>query len=83
MADFGSGYFCLHSESAGDLKSFSAASRSGTHIVKLEVQFGSAVEMGYAIEELNKLQVAIKAVRASAKKTRPRLIALPASEGSA
>lgn len=83
MADFSSGYFCLHSESAGDLKSFCAASRSGLHIVKLEVQFGSAVEMGYVIEELTKLQQAIKAVRASAKTKPTRRLAAPAPEGSA
>lgn len=83
MSDFGSGYFCLHPESAGELKAFSAGSRSGQHTLKLEVSFTSAVEMGYAIEELSKLQATVKAARQAAKAKRPRLLALPAPEGRA
>lgn len=80
MGDFDRGYFCLHSQSAGDLKSYSSGSRNGANILKLEVSYGSAVEMGYALEELGKLHASVKARQMEAKSKRPRLLALPAPE---
>lgn len=78
MSEFSEGYFCVHAESSGELKSFSAGSRNGQNTLKVEVSFGSAVELGYAIDQLAKLQASIKARRTQARTKRPRLLALPA-----
>lgn len=80
MNDFSSGYFCLHLESAGELKSFGASSRNGVNTLKLEVSYGSAAEMGYALEELSKLQSSVQVLRGAAKAKKPRRLALPAPE---
>lgn len=81
MDDFRSGYFYLNSESSGELKSYSASSRIGQqHILKLEVTFRSAAEMGYALDELDRLAASIKAKKLAPKAKRPRPLALPAPE---
>lgn len=77
MIDFDRGYFSLHSESAGKVKSVSATANRGTFLVKMEVQFSSAVEMAYALEALNLLQASH---RVSKRRSAPRLLALPAPE---
>lgn len=72
----------MHTESAGELRSFSASSRRGTNILRLEVSYSSAVEMAYAVEDLLKLQGSLKAARLAARKKQPPL-ALPAPQGPA
>lgn len=81
MTDFRGGYFSIHTESAGELKAFAATSRQGVHVLKLEVVFGSAVEMGYALDDLTRLAAAIKAAKTTAKKRTGKLLALPAPGG--
>lgn len=72
MSDFGKGYFCLHTESAGELRAYSSSSRGAVHVLKVEVQFASAMEMGDAVDELGKLQASIKAVRSRASKPKAK-----------
>lgn len=76
MSRFGEGYFSLHSESAGKLKTFSAVSRASSHSLKLEVVFEDAIEMGYAVEGLTKLLQRAKKPKATRKP-----LALPAPGG--
>lgn len=78
MSDFYSGYFSVHTESAGELKSFSATSRNGTHILKLEVSYASAAEMGYALDSLSKLAAAIKDLKSAKRRKAGAILALPA-----
>lgn len=82
MSDFSSGYFCVHTESAGELRSFSAGSRAGQHVLKIEVVYTSASEMGYAVDNLAKLQASIKTVKAGAKaRAKRKPLMLPAPKG--
>lgn len=73
MSRFDEGYFSLHAESAGKLKTFNAMSRASSHTLKLEVSFADAVEMGYAVEGLTKLLKKVPKPKAAQK-----LLALPA-----
>lgn len=77
MTDLRGGYFSIHTESAGELKAYSATSRAGKHILRLEVTYGSASEMGYAIEGLDRLQASVKAIKSAARK---RPLGLPSPE---
>ncbi|MBP9184275.1 MAG: hypothetical protein KBF78_14160 [Fuscovulum sp.] len=67
------GYFSIHPESAGELKSYSATSRSGKNTLRLEVAYDSAVELGYALDALAELAASLKAIRSEAKKPRLQL----------
>lgn len=55
--------FFLSEDSGGKLKTFSGTSRAGKHVLKVEVEYGSAYDMAFALEGLEKVAEAQKPKR--------------------
>lgn len=60
------------------IRSFSAASNRGRHIVKIEIEYDQVYNMAYDIERLEELK-AQQTVKPSRKSAKP--LALPAPDG--
>lgn len=64
--------FAIYLEAAKTLKAFSATSRNGKHILKIEVEYDRALDMSFdvdALEELSDQQKAQQRQAASRKRT--------------
>ena len=82
--------FFLSEDGRAKLKTFSGTTRAGKHIIKIEVEYPSAMDMAYDLEGLEKVQAAQKPKpkpRAAKSKpsapkkiTRQKPLALPAPE---
>lgn len=59
------------------VKGYTSTSRSGKHVLKVELEYDDAYEMAYDIKQLDEQ---LKAQKASAKPRRKPLLALPAPE---
>lgn len=53
------------SHDCGTLKTYSASSRAGKHILKIEVEYDTAIDMAYDVDALQKLADARKLARLS------------------
>ncbi|MBK5945620.1 hypothetical protein CCR83_03935 [Rhodobacter veldkampii DSM 11550] len=81
--------FMLYADGRARLRSYTATSKAGRHTLKIEVEYTTAVDMGFDVEHLDEIAAAMKAARApkpAPKPAKPRAIAaqrplmLPAPE---
>ncbi|WP_425099161.1 hypothetical protein [Tropicibacter sp. S64] len=58
--------------SGSKVKTYSATSRSGRHVLKIEVEYPDAMSMAYDMEQIDKAKAEERPAPTSRKKAQPR-----------